>query len=1232
MSRTVNSRGTAGAARWRAAGAARRQAGDAALPVGRVTAATFLAAAALLLAAALAPAGMIGGATAYDPPTAPLLLLQATDLFDQFGYDPVYTRNVPSFDNSDRAHIRSRTADLHRTSFVHITADDGTWSRRSMLAALRAAYPTFKATYYGAGWSYDRIAFDTSGRAYTVVTVELTGGTLKNVLLASRDDCASWQAVELPSGDVSGEYYVGHNEMPGPPFLGFYQKRAAYSGSQANYYNFKVVQPYWNGDQLVVPAPVQVSRNCFGFSQHSGGASFAVTHYSAAAGRYLTHFVWGEITTSKSAPGSPILIATYDPATGTVSAPIALGYSSVKNDVHATSGICVDGNGYLHVLFGAHHTPFRHTMSLVPDTVAGGWSTPVDVLSAGYVDSKTDADGSGRQTYLSLVCGPDNALHIVFRQYRKGVDPYFNGQAYMALAYQRRPATPVGQVPATTDWEAAKVLVVPAAIKYAIYYHKLAIDHGGRLFVSSSSMTGADSVRQRALVRMWRLRGRVGPRPGYYLHRSVLMSDDNGGNWRLAGNADFAAGIDTAGGSTTTPTASADGASGAGRAVSTGNGSWLWMNRTPQGNAIGAVDFANARNGVAVGDAGTVLNTSNGGKSWTVRRTGLASTLFAVDMATSKVVYAVGDLGVVLRSTNGGKTWSKRSTPTTVPLFGCAFFNAKVGWVVGDGVIYRTRDGGKHWASQHATTGETLYAVTCLDKTHLWAVGDKGVILSTIDGGRHWDLRRPQGGTETEDSRAAPTGGAVAGASAPGVAGATNAAGAASATGAASLVGASSRVAGLEAGRLRVADRFTRSGPSARAARLVALYGVDFVDAKRGWAVGEEGEILFSKDGGLTWKEQKSKVKVYLSAVRFSDRSRGWVTGSGGKLLRTTDGGKHWKTLESVSVDMYAVASVGKTAWFGGAAGMLADVSGTSKSARKESQGATNDLYGAAFTDANNGVVVGSGGALMRTVNGGSAWAWRKPTSSATLRSVDLSGAAGVAVGDAGTVLRSTDGGATWAAGASGSGQALLAVDLADAQNGWAVGAAGTVLRTGDGGASWGAQASGVGQDLSAVAAVSATEAWAGGGDPYGDDDAFLLHTTDGGATWTPTVLPVVGQVTALCFTSQLVGWAAGYDFGSDDDVATGFVLRTTDGGATWALASVASAGRLRSVSANGQGAVWVCGDGGAVLRSDDWGASFRPLAAGCGQHLYSVRFMGATGFAVGAGGAILKTTNGGVR
>ena len=42
----------------------------------------------------------------------------------------------------------------------------------------------------------------------------------------------------------------------------------------------------------------------------------------------------------------------------------------------------------------------------------------------------------GRQTYVSLVCTPADRLVVVFRQWRRGVDTVFHGQAYDALCVQ----------------------------------------------------------------------------------------------------------------------------------------------------------------------------------------------------------------------------------------------------------------------------------------------------------------------------------------------------------------------------------------------------------------------------------------------------------------------------------------------------------------------------------------------------------------------------------------------------------------------------------------------------------------------------------------------------------------------------------------------------------------------------------------------------------------------------
>ena len=75
------------------------------------------------------------------------------------------------------------------------------------------------------------------------------------------------------------------------------------------------------------------------------------------------------------------------------------------------------------------------------------------------------------------------------------------------------------------------------------------------------------------------------------------------------------------------------------------------------------------------------------------------------------------------------------------------------------------------------------------------------------------------------------------------------------------------------------------------------LSAIHFVDAKRGWVVGDDGTILHTTDGGQRWSPQTSDTEAGLRAVHMQgDGQRGWVVGSGGNstILHTTDGGQRW--------------------------------------------------------------------------------------------------------------------------------------------------------------------------------------------------------------------------------------------------------------------------------------------------------------------------------------------------
>ncbi|HVT71557.1 MAG TPA: YCF48-related protein [Lacunisphaera sp.] len=74
------------------------------------------------------------------------------------------------------------------------------------------------------------------------------------------------------------------------------------------------------------------------------------------------------------------------------------------------------------------------------------------------------------------------------------------------------------------------------------------------------------------------------------------------------------------------------------------------------------------------------------------------------------------------------------------------------------------------------------------------------------------------------------------------------------------------------------------------------LTGVCFAGAKQGWAVGHQGVILHTSDGGDTWERQDDRKHlddVHLD-VLFRDEHHGFVVGAYGKFLVTADGGRSW--------------------------------------------------------------------------------------------------------------------------------------------------------------------------------------------------------------------------------------------------------------------------------------------------------------------------------------------------
>lgn len=412
-----------------------------------------------------------------------------------------------------------------------------------------------------------------------------------------------------------------------------------------------------------------------------------------------------------------------------------------------------------------------------------------------------------------------------------------------------------------------------------------------------------------------------------------------------------------------------------------------------------------------------------------------------------------------------------------------------------------------------------------------------------------------------------------------------------------------------------------------------SLSSVHFnADGKRGWAAGIGGTLLNTCDGGETWVQYKSEVKNDLSSLHFKDDGKhGWVVGTGGMILSTKNEGKSWE--EQKSGDEADLISVtfngdGLQGWaVGGGGTVLSTADGGEKWTPQRKNFRKNLLSVHFMPDGRNGWSVGSDGEILKTVDGGSNWSIQLSDFEGTLTSVHFwaDGKRGWAVGERGTILNTVDGGNKWVKQQSHVGSALLSVQFTgDGKRGWIVGEGGTILGTRDSGQTWMPLASG---DpimlLSAQFSSDGRRGWLVG------TAGTILSTSDGGKTWASQSSGVTTDLWSVHFDSEgQHGWVVGID---------GVILNTINGGQHWELQKKAqeqnTRGDLLSVDFNRDNRRgWAVGQNGTILSTRNRGETWERTIIGGVPHLRSVRFSGdgQRGWAVGIGATILSTRDGG--
>ena len=197
--------------------------------------------------------------------------------------------------------------------------------------------------------------------------------------------------------------------------------------------------------------------------------------------------------------------------------------------------------------------------------------------------------------------------------------------------------------------------------------------------------------------------------------------------------------------------------------------------------------------------------------------------------------------------------------------------------------------------------------------------------------------------------------------------------------------------------------------------------------------VGERGHILLSDDNGLSWRQSPVPVSVTLTAVYFPSVNKGWAVGHDGVVLHSSDGGESWAVqfdgamANQVRFNQLEIEVAAKEAALSEmtedeleeAGLVLEDLRYALDDARYSLQeGTTNPFLDVVFLDDNTGFIIGAYGMIFRTVDGGGHWqSWSGKIFNPDgfhYNAISVSGEALFVAGEAGTLFRSTDAGQSW--------------------------------------------------------------------------------------------------------------------------------------------------------------------------------------------------------------------------
>jgi photosystem II stability/assembly factor-like uncharacterized protein len=422
---------------------------------------------------------------------------------------------------------------------------------------------------------------------------------------------------------------------------------------------------------------------------------------------------------------------------------------------------------------------------------------------------------------------------------------------------------------------------------------------------------------------------------------------------------------------------------------------------------------------------------------------------------------------------------------------------------------------------------------------------------------------------------------------------------------------------GFEGSILKTADG-GRHWHRQDAATSQRLYDVQALNENLVFACGTSGTLLVTDTGGNRWQSLGVPTRKRLVGVFFLDRNSGWVVGDDGYIAVTHDGGTSWKSQES------GVPSGLRLVWFKNRTNGY--VFGYQGVALGTSDGGSHWIplnapvefssYGAEFSDSGNQIfVAGSFGLVCTSMDGGDSWKFIPPVTTNFLRDVRINDKGRLVAVGYGWILSCDPGNPVWEKVCHTGSYNLQSVDFGAGGVGVAVGRWGIIYTTNDHGETWIADTGKISPDLSGVAFNEAGYGVASGADGY------VMISDDSGRTWTCIPSGIRSNLNAVAHESEQRFAVVGEN---------GACLISDDAGGHWQSLNV-TGDRLRAICFTGQGKGFLAGDHGLMMKTIDGGMTWSNHSLNRQENITEIVFVSTDhGWILGSDGLIMETRDSG--